>query len=220
LQPYRLQETIMKKLETTRKIIIGTVIRAYRKGFGYSTFEVIENNEYYIAVLAQEDFFGSVREGDQLEAYLWVEDVASYEFNVSIIGKIVSGPPILFLGHTEDISRSPQRKCLTAQVDVPIKFFTFNPGDQSKGITTEEIVLHTGRIVLLADREATIRSDSDIRGNKFLKGTIVIDGETIELVGMLDCINEEKNVYNLLFTGMHDKVRNHILDYIFSIYRE
>jgi hypothetical protein len=210
----------MKKLETTKKIVIGTVIRAHRKGFGYSTFEVIENNDYYIAALAHEDFFRSVREGDLLESYLWVEDVASYEFNLTIIGKIVSGPPILFVGHTDDISRSPQRKCLTAQVDVPIKFFTFNPGDQTKGITTEEIVLHTGRIVLLADREATIRSDVDIRGSKFLKGTVTLDGEMIELVGIIECINEEKNVYNLLFTGMHEKVRNRILDYIFSIYRE
>ena len=210
----------MKKLETTRRIISGTVIRVYKKGFGYSTFEVIENNDYYIAALAQEDFFRFVKEGDLLEAYLWVEDVASYEFTLDIIGKIVSGPPIMFVGQTDNISRSPQRKCLTAQVDVPIKFFTFNPGDTSKGITTEQIVPHTGRVVLLADREATIRSDIDLKGSKFLKGTVTLDGETIELVGMIDCINEAKNVYNLLFTGMHDRVRNHILDYIFRIYRE
>ena len=210
----------MKKLETTRRIINGTVIRVYKKGFGYSTFEVIENNDYYIAALAQEDFFRSVKEGDLLEGYLWVEDVASYEFTLDIIGKIVSGPPIMFVGQTDDISRSPQRKCLTAQVDVPIKFFTFNPGDTSKGITTEQIVPHTGRVVLLADREATIRSDIDIKGSKFMKGTVTLDGETIELVGMIDCINEAKNVYNLLFTGMHERVRNHILDYIFRIYRE
>jgi hypothetical protein len=210
----------MKKLETTRRIIVGTVIRVYKKGFGYSVFEVIENNDYYMAAMGQDDFFRSAREGDQLEAYLWVEDVASYEFSLGIIGKIVSGPPIIFLGHSDDISRSPQRKCLTAQVDIPIKFFTFNPGDQAKGITTEQIVLHSGKVVLLADREATIRSDVDIKGNKFLKGTISLNGETIELVGMVDCINEAKNVYNLLFTGMHDKVRNHLLEYIFSIYRE
>ena len=210
----------MKKLETTERITIGTTIRAYKKGFGYSTFEVIENNDYYIAAMGQEDFFTSAREGDLLEAYLWVEDVASYEFTLGIIGKIASGPPIIFLSHTRDIVRSQQRKCLTAQVDIPIKFFTFDPGDSGKGITTEQIVFHTGKVILIADREATIRSDSDIRGSRFLKGTITIDGETIELVGMIDSINDAKNVYNLLFTGMHEKVRERILDYIFSIYRE
>jgi hypothetical protein len=210
----------MRKLDTTRKIVAGTVIRIYKKNFGYSKLEVIENNDHYLAALAQQDFFNSAGERDLLEAYLWVEDVASYEFPLEIIGRIVSGPPIVFLGHTEDISRSEKRRCLTAQVDIPIKFFTFNPGDQSRGITTEQIVTHSGTVVLLADREATVKSDANIMGSKFLKGTISLQGETIELVGMVDCINEAKNIYNLIFTGMHDKVRNHILDYVFSIYRE
>lgn len=210
----------MKKLETTRKIIIGSTIRVYKKGFGYSKFEVLENNDYYLAALARDDFFASVGTGDTLEAYLWVENEASYEFKLDIIGKIVSGPPVVFLNHTRTITRSEQRKCLTAQVSIPIKFFTFDPGNPSKGITTEQIVFHTGTIILLGDREATIRSDADIRGGKFIKGTITLDGATIETVGMLDCINDDKNIYNIIFTGMHEKVRNRILDHIFTIYRE
>jgi hypothetical protein len=214
------QEAFMKKIETTRKIIIGSTIRVYKKGFGYSKFEVLENNDYYVAAMARDDIFASLGTGDTLEAYLWVEDVASYEFKLDVIGKIISGPPIVFLNHTRAITRSEQRKCLTAQVSIPIKFFTFDPGDPSKGVTTEQIVFHTGTIILIADREATIRSDVDIRGSRFIKGTITLDSETIELVGMLDCLNEEKNMYNIIFTGMHEKVRNSILDHIFTIYRE
>lgn len=210
----------MKKLETTRKIIIGSTIRVYKKGFGYSKFDVIENNDYYIAAMASDDFFASVGAGDALEAYLWVEDVASYEFKLEIIGKIVSGPPIIFFNHNRAITRSEQRKCLTAQVGIPIKFFTFDPGNPTRGVTTEQIVFHTGTIILLADREATIKSDDDINGSRFLKGTITLDGETIELVGMIDCLNDKKNMYNIIFTGMHEKVRNRILDHIFTIYRE
>lgn len=210
----------MKKLETTRKIIIGSTIRVYKKGFGYSKFEVIENNDYYIAAMARNDFFESAGAGDTLETYLWVEDEASYEFILEIIGKIVTGPPIIFLNHTRAIRRSENRKCLTAQVNIPIKFFTFDPGDSSKGITTEQIIVQTGAIILLADREATIRSDVDLQGSRFIKGTITLDDETIELVGMMDCINEAKNIYNIIFTGMNEKVRNRILDHIFTIYRE
>jgi hypothetical protein len=210
----------MKKLETTRKIIIGSTIRVYKKGFGYSKFEVIENNDYYIAAMARNDFFESAGAGDTLETYLWVEDEASYEFILEIIGKIVTGPPIIFFNHTRAIRRSENRKCLTAQVNIPIKFFTFDPGDSSKGITTEQIIVQTGAIILLADREATIRSDVVLQGSRFIKGTITLDDETIELVGMMDCINEAKNIYNIIFTGMNEKVRNRILDHIFTIYRE
>jgi hypothetical protein len=210
----------MKKLESTNKITIGSTIRLYRKGFGYSILFVIGNNEYYLAGLASDDFAASVNDGDTVEAYLWPEDISSYEFNLQVLGRTSVGPRIIFFGHTEDIARNAERKCLTAEVDIPIRFFTFDPGESSKGITSEDIVTHTGSIILLSDREATIRSNADISGCRFLKGHIILDDETIELVGMADPINEKKNIYNPLFAGMNDRVRNLILDYIFSTYRE
>jgi hypothetical protein len=210
----------MRKLESTKKITIGSTIRVYRKGFGYSILFVIGNNDYYLAGLASDDFASFVTDSDTVEAYFWPEDVSSYEFNLMIIGRISVGPRILFFGHTEDITRNAERKCLTAEVNIPIKFFTFDPGERERGITSEEIVTHAGSIILLSDREATIRSTADISGCRFLKGHIILDNETIELVGMVDVINEKKNIYNLLFAGMSDRVRNLLLDYIFSIYRE
>jgi hypothetical protein len=210
----------MKKLETTKKIVVDTIFRVYRKGFGYSKLTVIENNDYYIAMMAEESFFHSIQEDDIVEAYLWVHEVASYEFYLQVIGKIVFGPRILFFGHTEKISRSVERKCLTAKVDLPIKFFTFDPGDDNKGISSEKIVSHTGTVILLSDREATIRCDENINGDRFLKGHIKIHNETIELVGMVDPVNDTKKIYNVLFAGMHDKERNKLLEYVFSMYRE
>jgi hypothetical protein len=210
----------MKKLGTTKKITHGSMLRMYLKGFGYATLTVIGKSEYYLAGLTGDEFFNSAHEGDQVEGYLWVEVVASYEFSLTIIGKISMGPRILFFSHTDRILRSAERKCLTAQVDIPLEFFPFDPGDPHKGISTEKIVYHTGRVILLTDREATIRSDDDIIGARFLKGNIRLEGDFIELVGMVDTVNESKKIYNLIFSGMHDKERNRILDYVFSHYRE
>ncbi len=210
----------MKKLETTKKIIIGSAVRVYRKGFGYSKLTVIDNNEHYLAAEAEEAFFHSILEGDIVEAYLWVHDVASYEFYLQLIGKIVIGLRVLFFSHTEKISRSVERKCLTAKVDLPITFFTFDPGDVSKGISSEKIVNHTGTIVLLSDREATLRSDENICCDRFVKGQIKIPHGTLELIGMVEPVNEAKHMYNILFAGMHDKERNKLLEYVFSTYRE
>ena len=61
---------IMKKIESTRKIIIGSEIRIYRKVFGYSKLTVIENNDYYIAALSDDDFFNYVRDGNTVEEHL------------------------------------------------------------------------------------------------------------------------------------------------------
>ena len=210
----------MKKLESTKKIIIGSTIRVYRKGFGYSKLTIIENSEQFLAAAAEDAFFHSIQEGDIVEAYLWVHEVASYEFYLQLIGKIVIGPRILFFGHTEKISRSVERKCLTAEVDLPVKFFTFDPGDVNKGISSEKIVSHTGTVILLSDREATVRSDKNICCDRFLKGQVKIHNETIELIGMVEPVNDKKHIYSILFSGMHDKERNKLLEYIFSMYRE
>ena len=211
---------IMKKLETTRRILTGSIIRLYRKGFGYTAVTVLDNNEYYLSALAEEEFFNYCRENDPVEAYLWVENVASYQFTLSIIGKIDPGPRVLFFSHTDKIIRSEQRKCLTATVAIPIQFFTFNSGKNVKGISSKKIVYRSGSIILLSDREAVIRSNDDLSGAKFLKGSITLKDEAIEMVGTIAPINEEKNVYNIIFTGMSDRERNRILEYVFSVYRE
>ncbi len=210
----------MKKLETTRSIIPRSVIRLYRKGFGYARLTVLDNNEYYLSAISDEEFFDYCRENDTVEAYLWVEDVASYQFALTVTGKIAPGPRVLFFGHTDKITRSPVRKCITAAVTIPIQFFAFDPSDNGASISTEKIVCHSGSVVLLSDREAAIRSDADLRAARFIKGTIRIKDEDLELVGKIELINDEKKIYTVLFTGMHDKERNRILDYVFSIYRE
>ncbi len=210
----------MKKLESTRKIINGSVIRIYKKGFGYSKITVIDSTDYYLAAMADDELYRAIREGDSLDSYLWVEDVASYEFELSFIGKILTGPPILFFGHTDAIVRSGDRKCLTATVKIPFKFFTFDPGDTTRGITSEQIVYHEGTVVLLSDREATIQTKEKIGASRFLKGQAAIQGQVIELVGMVDELNESKGIYNVLFAGMHEKERKTILDFIFTTYRE
>ena len=209
----------MKKLESTRKLAAESTLRLYKKGFGYTKVDMLENNDYYMAALASDDFFRSIHEGDVVEAYLWVEDIASYEFETTVIGKLVSGRAILFFSHTENIIRSNERKCLTVQVEIPLKFFIFDTGED-KMLSTEEIVFVAGTVILLTDREAVIKSQSELPIGKFLKGHMKIGNDIVELMGTIDPINEGNKIYNVLFTGMHDRDRNCLLEYIFNIYRE
>src|SRR5271157_2072488 len=109
----------MKKLESTKKIAVGSILRIYKKGFGYTKLTLVDNGDYYFAGLVSDDFFKSADDGDFIEAYHWIEGVASHEFNSQIIGRITIGPRLLFLRHTEEIRHSSERKCLTAIVDMP-----------------------------------------------------------------------------------------------------
>jgi len=103
---------------------------------------------------------------------------------------------------------------------MPIKFFYFDPGDKQKSISSEDIVTHTGRIILLTDREATLKCDGDHYANRFLKGHVRIGEEDLEILGKVEEVDTLKKIINVQFSGMHDADRVKILDYIFSHYRE
>ncbi len=209
----------MKRLESTRKIDENALLRVYKKGFGYSRLSVIEVNEYYIAAFAHAEFMEFINPGDEIDVYLWVEDVASYDFRSKVLGKIEIENRIVFLGHTEEIEWQRERRCIAAEVDLPIKFFLFDTGDRGKTFSTEKVKFHKGRIIELGDRSARLKCSDSLREEAFYKGHIDINGFDLELIGKCSLTGSE-DVYEVTFTGIHDRERNRILDYIFSIYRE
>ncbi len=209
----------MKRLESTRRISNNTLLRVYKKGYGYSRLNIIDINDYYIAALADPEFIQQAKPGDTIDAYLWVEDVASYDFNVKILGKIEIEQNILFLNHTEEIEWNSERRCLAAQVDLPVKFFLFDAGTKERTFSTEKVRFHQGRVIELGDRTARLQCRDSLSDEAFYKGHININGSDIELVGKCS-LTDVDDVYEITFTGMHDRERNILLDYVFRIYRE
>ncbi|MCP4130761.1 MAG: hypothetical protein GY754_07250 [bacterium] len=229
----------MRKLKNTKQVTPESILRVYKKGFGYSELKIIDVNDHFFGALANKEFLKDITDGDQIEAYLWVEDIASYEFNLKLIGKIDSypgvmkkhspddvlqvdpKPGVLFFEHTEDISRDESRKCLKAKVTIPIKFFVFDTGDNSKSFSSEEVVFHKGTVIELGDREALIQSNDPLPENTFLKGHLAISNGDIELVGKAVpvTINDER-FYNISYTGLKEKERSRILDFVLNKFRE
>jgi hypothetical protein len=210
----------MKKLDTTKQLPLESVLRIYKRGYGYAKLTVVATHELFLAAQSPNEFISSVNVGDVLEAYLWVEDIASFEFELEVIGTIPSEPGIIFFRNTENIKKERERKCLGAPTRLPIKYFTFTPGEMHKSFSSEKVVFHEGCIVWLEDREAIIRTDAHINEEVFVKGHIQIDGRDTEIVGRASVLNYDKFIYNILFTGISEIDRNRILDYIFSAYRE
>ncbi|MFC1670381.1 hypothetical protein ACFL20_08300 [Spirochaetota bacterium] len=217
----------MKKLESTKAIPINSILRVYKESYGYSKVKIIDINEYFFGAYCDKDFSLSVNDGDIIEAYLWVENIASYEFSLEVIGRLKLSensndvPQVLFFRHTDNISWSKDRKCLKAKVNMPIKFFTFNTGEESKSISTEEVSYQYGNIIELSDREALIRESSKPPGNKFLKAHLIIDGKDIELVGRVKPVEKDgETLYDVSFFRMSEEDRGRLLDYVFSVYRE
>jgi len=214
----------MKKLITTKKISTGSVLRVYKKGFGYSILNVIDSNNYYLATVSDKDFFDNVHIGDTLEFYLWVENIASYEFSTKLLGKIDDEQKILFFKHTENLTRNTFRKCLRATVDLPLKFFPLNKGDEEKNISTENIEYFYGKILEMDDHEFIIFSDNFILkekdNSKIIKIYFSLNEIKLSLVGKISLLDKKNQKYSFSIINLSEKNQNKILDYIFSIYRE
>jgi hypothetical protein len=212
----------MRKLTSTRNINKDSVLRLYLKGFGYAKIRIISITEHYIAACATEDFFKRVREGDAVECYLWVEDEASCEFSLGVLGKINPGIEIVFLSHTTEIRYSTERKCLRARVGIPFKFYTLPVARGESAFYSEEIVFHEGRISELTDREAVFSYQDPLPLTCLVKGHICADGLDIEVTGRINDYTEstDGHIYVIEFMGLNDRERDKILEYIFTVYRE
>lgn len=214
---------VMKKLETTRRLVPGTLLRVYRKGYGYGRFTVRDVTDDYFACLCAGNFFYNIVPGDQVEAYMWVENVASYDFMTRILGRLEhlddNVPPVLFLEHSVNIVRSETRRCLKAHVEMPFRFFLFDSGRIEKNFSSEEILFHQGTILELGDREMLFRPDDPLSARHFLYGHLKLGERQMEIIGKV-AAEGDTGLYTVSFPGIPEKERIQILDYIFDVYRE
>jgi hypothetical protein len=211
----------MKKINSTRDIKVNSILRVYKRGYGYSKVTVIGVNDYFLSALADGDLRENAVEGDIFESYLWVEN-ASYEFMLEVLGMFGRDLSFMFFKHTDDIAWSRSRKCLTAGVQIPLKFFPLEVGNSDRSFNSKEIEFLWGTIVELSDREALLQFDGDIKENKFLKGHFSIDDIAVDIIGRIVSykMQDGKTYYHIDFSEMSDRERGKILDYVFSVYRE
>ncbi|MFW5769968.1 MAG: hypothetical protein ACOCX9_00900 [Spirochaetota bacterium] len=212
----------MKKIDSTREIKENTLIRVYKKGFGYSLLTTVENTEFILICRCDRIFTDVLQKGDTIECYLWLHQVSSYEFTTSVVGTMVNDIPLVMLAHTDNVIRNTGRRCLKAEVDIPLTFFTFSVEDSEKNFYTEETTLVNGTIRELSDREAVITCNFDPGRDYMLKGHIILEESRIDIICKIEAIHKENdtNRLNVSFVGLNDDERNRIMNYVFSTYRE
>lgn len=212
----------MKSFTSTEHLKIKSMLRVYKKGYGYAKLSVMDVNEYFVAAFSPEDFYNHVSVDDILDAYLWREGIASHEFRLVLIGKIISSYPILIFSHTSDIQSSRERKCLRASVDIPFKFYQLGSAKSDKSFYLENVVFLNGRILELGDRDAVLQTDESFSSTRLIRGHLPVDGGDIEITcEIISCtLNQDIYSYTMEYIGMSEADQARILDYIFSIYKE
>ena len=215
----------MKQLATTAELREGLVLRAYRQGFGYAGCGgwVTRILPYH----PEDSTCASKRGGSS--AICGPEPALRIEMKVA--GKFVIPPDddggsgdvrrFLAIAHTGDISSSSERKCLKAAVSLPFRFFTIRVARSDRSFYTEEIHYLDGTITMMSDREAVLETDHDLPLTALLRGRLGFDENDIDVTARI--VNAESgspNRYDIEYTGMSDRERNRILEYVFSIYRE
>jgi hypothetical protein len=213
----------MKSIPSTEHLKPDTILRVYKRGFGYAKIRLVDVHDLFLAAEAPGELFAHVQDGDVLEAYLWKEDVASFEFPLLVKGKISVRLPVVFFAHTAKVMVTRERKCLSAKVAMPVQFYPISVNHEEKRFFSEKITLHNGTIVEISDRDAVLKCSMDLPAGQLLNGHMPIGPHAdIEFTARVNSGRDEgpDRVYTLEYLGMHEKQRAEILDYVFTSYRE
>jgi hypothetical protein len=212
---------MMKRYSSTRELKENEVLRVYKKGYGYAVLRIIDITDDFFSARGDQGFISSLNKGDRLEAYVWSERLSAYEFELGVLGIIDDELYIVFFKHAEKMRFSRERKCLTAEVEIPFSFFMFDVSNAGKAFSTSEVQRQNGMIIRISDREALVRYNGVLLDERFIKGRLNISGEDIDLVAKVaPTSGGEPNVHLLKFIGMPEREREKILQYVFEVYRE
>ncbi len=211
----------MKKISSTKELSENEVLRVYKQGFGYAVLRVVHIDDDFFSARGDKLFVSALKKKDRLEAYLWSEKLSAYEFELEVLGSIDDDLHMVFFKHAEKMRFSHERKCLTADVDIPFSFFLFDISQSRKAFTSTTVRKKRGSIVRISDREAVIRYDGGLTEGKFIKGRLKILNEEIDIVAKIEPVpGAEENTYMLKFIGMPERERERILEFVFNVYRE
>ena len=210
----------LKKVETTENLKKDMMLRVYKKGYGYAKMQVYTIDSLFLATQVQADFFDDIFIGDKLNCYVWVDNVASYKFDLVVSAKMESEKHLLFFRHCHRLDETKGKECLVADVSIPISFYFLNRGNLQQRVSSEVVIEHNAKIIKLSDREAILMTDEDVVENELVKGHFEYKGERMELTGRINSTGVKNDEYRVEFVGMSDKDRCTLLDYVFGEFKE
>ena len=201
----------------TEDLKTGTILRFYKPSFGYGIFTIAENLQRFMIVRSGIDEAPFLTHGDILDIYLWLEKSGAWEWESRVLGKISDDEHFIVLSHPKTAEWRNERKCIAAKVDLPFRFFAFHQTDEKRIFESASLRPSYAKIKELTDRFAVIESPEAVHG-PVIKGHITLNGRDIEITGIVT--NEGNGRTTVAFSGMSDKTRMEILDYIYRSYRE
>ncbi|MCX7679788.1 MAG: hypothetical protein N2316_11315 [Spirochaetes bacterium] len=208
----------MKKMTSTSQLQENQILRVYLKGYGYATLSILDVNMEFFSARGEKQFISRLQKGDRLEAYVWSEKFSAYEFDVEVLGTLDDELCIVFFKHSHDMRFSPQRKCLTANVELPFEFFIFEVANKQKFISLSQVEKLHGMIVKLSDREAWLSCQNELPLGKYVMGHLNLPNANIELIAKVERSSERD--YYLKFIGLREREREKLLEFVFRAYRE
>lgn len=214
-------------LKSSRDIVPRQRMRVTLPGAGPFATMVIENRPKYLALSRPQGPGlpdGFLWRGQQIGLHFWRAEDAGYFIRTKVINDFINQKyPIIHVAHTDDVTRSQQRRSIRAKTNLPATVYPLKTIQEANELVESAKGLRC-RLMDLSEDGACLMVGGRTKAGLPIKIQFDLSSRTIVMCGLVKGVSydQKKNVSLLHVQGVPPsiKTRNYILTYVYNIFGE
>ena len=214
-------------LKSSRDIVPRQRMRVTLPGAGPFATMVIENRPKYLALSRPQGPGlpdGFLWRGQQIGLHFWRTEDAGYFIRTKVINDFINQKyPIIHVAHTDDVTRSQQRRSIRAKTNLPATVYPLKTIQEANELEESAKGLRC-RLMDLSEDGACLMVGGRTKAGLPIKIQFDLSARTIVMCGLVKGVSydQKKNVSLLHVQAVppSTKTRNYILTYVYNIFGE
>jgi c-di-GMP-binding flagellar brake protein YcgR len=214
-------------LKSSRDIVPRQRMRVTLPGAGPFATMVIENRAKYIALSRPQGPGlpeGFIWRGQQIGLHFWRAEDAGYFIKTKVINDFINQKyPIIHVSHTDDITRSQQRRSIRVKINLPAAVYPLKSIQEASELEETAQGLRC-RLLDLSEDGACLMVGGRTKAGLPIKIQFELSGRTVVMCGLVKGVSydQKKNLSQLHVQAVppSTRTRNYILTYVYNIFGE
>jgi c-di-GMP-binding flagellar brake protein YcgR len=214
-------------LKTSRDIVPRQRMRVTLPGAGPFATMVIENRPKYFALSRPQGPGlpeGFMWKGQQIGLHFWRAEDAGYFVRTKVINDFIEQKyPIIHVAHTDDITRSQQRRSIRVKINSPATVYPLKSIQEANELEESAKGLRC-RLIDISEDGACLMIGGRTKAGLPIKVQFGLADRIVVMCGLVKGVNydQKKNLslLHLQSVPLSVNTRNHVLTYVYNIFGE